>query len=175
MAIHVFSPRFLTPALLSCLLAAAAAQAQTPGQPDIAPPAIDKLVQAARSVVQLRTHMLPDATSAATLSDEREGTGMIIGLGGLVLTIGYLILEADKVELTDHDGKSVDATVVGYDHVTGFEMRCDGRAAHRAAGRGYPGNQSALHGPSRLPDQKTCDLTANAPLHAHAPCAACPA
>src|SRR5450631_3127326 len=41
-------------------------------------------------------------------------------------------------------------------------MRCNRRAAHCAAGRGYPGNQSALHGPSRLPDQETCDLTADA-------------
>lgn len=122
MTIQAFSPRLLAHALLSCLLAAATAQAQTPGQPGIAPPAIDKLVQAARSVVQLRAHVLADATSAATLGDKREGTGMIIGPGGLVLTIGYLILEAEKVELTDHEGKSVDATVVGYDHVTGFGL-----------------------------------------------------
>jgi serine protease Do len=122
MAIHAFSQRFLACIFLPCLFAVLTAQAQTAAQSDIVPPAIDKLVQAARSVVQLRTHVLPNATSAATLGDEREGTGMIIGPGGLVLTIGYLILEADKVELTDHDGKSVDATVVGYDHATGFGL-----------------------------------------------------
>ena len=37
-----------------------------------------------------------------------------------MLTIGYLILEASKVSLVDVDGKTVPATVIGYDGDTGF-------------------------------------------------------
>ena len=39
---------------------------------------------------------------------------------GRALTIGYLILEASKVSLVDVDGKTVPATVIGYDRDTGF-------------------------------------------------------
>jgi S1-C subfamily serine protease len=41
---------------------------------------------------------------------------------GLVLTISYLVLEADQVEVTDHKGQTVPAAVVAYDHATGFGL-----------------------------------------------------
>src|SRR5207253_2588893 len=39
---------------------------------------------------------------------------------GLVLTIGYLMVEALSAELTTNAGRTVAATIVGYDHETGF-------------------------------------------------------
>jgi S1-C subfamily serine protease len=65
---------------------------------------------------------VPDARSSATLGAEREGTGIVIGDDGLVLTIGYLIIEADQVSLVDQQGRSLPARVVGYDHVTGLGL-----------------------------------------------------
>ena len=56
----------------------------------------------AMSVITARA--LPDARSAATLGTERAGTGVVIGKGGLILTIGYLLVEADDVLVGDVEG-----------------------------------------------------------------------
>src|ERR1700682_2803331 len=57
------------------------------------------------SVVKVKSQAVRDARSAASLGTEREGTGIVIDTNGLVLTIGYLITEAEKVELSTADGK----------------------------------------------------------------------
>ena len=75
-----------------------------------------------RAVVKVRTRAVPGARSAATLGTEREGTGILIGKDGLIVTIGYLIVEADQVSIVDHRGRSLPAQVVGYDHASGFGL-----------------------------------------------------
>lgn len=74
------------------------------------------------SVVKLSVRAVPDARSAGTLGPRREGTGVVIDSSGLVMTIGYLITEADTVELATADGRKFAATVVGYDNVTGMGL-----------------------------------------------------
>jgi len=74
------------------------------------------------AIVKVQTRAVPDARSNATLGSEREGTGIVIGEDGLVLTIGYLIVEADEVSLVDQQGKSIPARVVAYDHATGLGL-----------------------------------------------------
>lgn len=81
-----------------------------------------RLVEAANAVVSVKMKALRDARSAETLGTERTGSGVLIAPSGLVLTIGYLILEADQVEVTDSAGHTVPATVVAYDHATGFGL-----------------------------------------------------
>ena len=76
----------------------------------------------ALSVVKVKTQAVRDARSAASLGSEREGTGVVIDTNGLVLTIGYLITEAEKVELSTADGKVFPATVLGYDNTTGMGL-----------------------------------------------------
>ena len=76
----------------------------------------------ALSVVKLRSRAVPDARSAATLGTQREGSGIVIDANGLVLTIGYLILEAETVELSTANGSTFPATVVGYDAASGFGL-----------------------------------------------------
>ena len=66
--------------------------------------------------------VIPNARSSATLGPEREGTGIVIGENGLILTIGYLIVEADEVQVVDHHGRTLPARVVGYDHATGLGL-----------------------------------------------------
>jgi len=89
-----------------------------------APPARDasyeKLIAAANAVVGVKVKALPNARSNDTLGMERNGSGVLIGPDGLVLTIGYLVMEADTVEVTDADGTTVPAAVIAYDHATGF-------------------------------------------------------
>jgi S1-C subfamily serine protease len=72
--------------------------------------------------VKVTTRAVPDAHSAATLGAEREGSGVVIGRDGLVLTIGYLIVEADEVNVTDAHGRTLPAQVVAYDHNSGFGL-----------------------------------------------------
>ena len=74
------------------------------------------------SVVKISVKTVPDARSARTLGPQREGTGVVIDSSGLVLTIGYLVTEADTVELATADGRRFPANVVGYDNVTGLGL-----------------------------------------------------
>jgi len=80
------------------------------------------LQRASASVVGLRAMAVEDARSAATLGRARQGSGVVIGNGDLVLTIGYLILEAEQVQLVTDDEREVPARLVGYDVATGFGL-----------------------------------------------------
>lgn len=102
--------------------AAATPQAQTRSEDAVATaPKVDadKLFGA---IVKVSTRSVPGARSAATLGNEREGSGVVIADNGLVLTIGYLIVEADDVKITDAKGRTLPAQIVGYDHASGFGL-----------------------------------------------------
>ena len=73
-----------------------------------------------RSVVAVRTTVPDEAFTAQALGTRREGSGVVIGERGLVLTIGYLITEAEEVWLTTRDGRAVPAHALAYDQETGF-------------------------------------------------------
>jgi serine protease Do len=103
---------------------AGAAVAQAQDAPAIPPaargqpqPSLDAL-----SVVKLRSKSVANARSARTLGVQREGTGVVVDANGLVMTIGYLITEAETIDLSTADGKVFPATVVGYDTVTGLGL-----------------------------------------------------
>jgi hypothetical protein len=74
------------------------------------------------AVRPLRTSIPPDCHSAATLGTEREGSAVLIDESGLLLTIGYLIVEASDVTIGGPDGNPMVAQAVGYDHETGFGL-----------------------------------------------------
>jgi serine protease Do len=73
------------------------------------------------SVVKIETRAISDSQSAETLGRSRSGSGVIIE-SQLVLTIGYLLLEADTVDVLTASGKRIPASVAGYDHSTGFGL-----------------------------------------------------
>src|SRR5690606_25252849 len=75
-----------------------------------------------RSVLAVRATIPDDAFTAPTLGILREGSGVLIREDGLVLTIGYLITEAEEVWLTTHDGRVVAAHALAYDQQTGFGL-----------------------------------------------------
>jgi S1-C subfamily serine protease len=107
-------------AAAALLVAATAATAQ-PKPEAAATPAVDpeRLFSA---IVKVTTRAVPGARSSATLASEREGTGVVIGDDGLILTIGYLIIEAEDVSIVDSKGRTLSARIVGYDHATGFGL-----------------------------------------------------
>jgi S1-C subfamily serine protease len=74
------------------------------------------------SVVKLSVKAVPEARSAQTLGAQREGTGVVIDSSGLVMTIGFLLTEADSVELTTANGSRFPASVVAYDTASGMGL-----------------------------------------------------
>lgn len=75
-----------------------------------------------QAIVRVRVQALPDARSNSTLGREREGTGILIDGDGTVLTIGYVIVESDAIEVTLSDGKTLPARPAAYDHATGLGL-----------------------------------------------------
>ena len=80
-----------------------------------------------KAVVKIRSVIPKDAHTASTLGTEREGSGVVIDSEGLILTIGYLIVEAETIEVTGSEGKPVSAAFVGYDYPTGFGLLRTGK------------------------------------------------
>lgn len=74
------------------------------------------------AIVKVETQSVPEARSADMLGTSREGTGVVIGKDGLVLTIGYLIMEAGDVQVTDSKGRVYPANVVANDPTTGLGL-----------------------------------------------------
>src|SRR5215467_5227623 len=73
------------------------------------------------SVVGLHSIIPGDAFTAETLGTERAGNGVVID-DGLVLTIGYLITEAESVWLHLGDGRVMEGHALGFDSITGFGL-----------------------------------------------------
>ena len=75
-----------------------------------------------KSVVGLRANVPADAFTAGTLGTDRVGNGVVIREDGLVLTIGYLITEAETVWLITHDGRAVPGHALAFDQISGFGL-----------------------------------------------------
>ena len=108
------------------LLFASASFAATPTTTATPPTELEAqsraLERASQAVVGVQVLALEGARSIATLGRVRQGSGVVIGPDGLVLTIGYLVLEADQVQLVLDGERAVPARVVGYDLATGFGL-----------------------------------------------------
>jgi serine protease Do len=81
----------------------------------------DKPEETLSAVVGLSARIQPNARSAESLGTQRQGTGVLIR-EGYVLTIGYLVIEAEAIQVTGADGRTVPATLAGYDHASGFGL-----------------------------------------------------
>jgi S1-C subfamily serine protease len=94
--------------------------------PQTAQPRADEcafdLQRALASVVAVRAEIPGDAFTASILGTERAGNGVVIDQRGLILTIGYLITEAESIWVTALSGTAAPAHVVGYDQATGFGL-----------------------------------------------------
>ena len=81
----------------------------------------DKAAETLNAVVGISAKIQKDARSAETLGLQRSGSGAIVR-DGYVLTIGYLVIEAEAVQVTGADGRTLPATVAAYDHASGFAL-----------------------------------------------------
>lgn len=115
-------------ALLALAMSAPLALAQPGDKPTDAaaapaPRTLSEAVKAALpSIVTLRSTVPREARSARNLGTEREGQGVVIDADGLILTVGYLVLEANRVEVVDHHGKHASALIVAYDNESGLAL-----------------------------------------------------
>ena len=96
---------------LAVLLGAAAGAAAQEQKPE----------EVLSAIVGVQAKIQADARSAATLGSNRQGSGVLIR-EGLVLTIGYLVIEAEAIQVTNGEGRTVPATLAGYDHASGFGL-----------------------------------------------------
>ena len=120
-------PRSSRKWIAGSLLAVAAVAAPWPAsaadeanRPTLSPVEVQAraLKRAHAAVVGVHTVAVDDARSASTLGREREGSGVVID-DNVVLTIGYLILEADQVQIEVDEDRTVPARVIAYDVATG--------------------------------------------------------
>lgn len=117
--------RFLTTlctGLLSCTLAWAQ-PASTLETPQDAPASLsaESLQRVLQSVVTVQSRSDAQASTSRTLGQIREGSGVVIG-PDLVLTIGYLLLEAESVDLVDHQGRRIPGQVRAVDNLSGLGL-----------------------------------------------------
>jgi serine protease Do len=110
--------RFALAALAICLAPLHAATSQPPSAQAI----IDALTRANAAVVGVQVTAAQGARSARTLGRERKGSGVVIGPDGLILTIGYLMLEAESIQVVTQDERTIPAAAVAYDQATGFGL-----------------------------------------------------
>ena len=103
--------RAVLAAILVSLVSASAAAAETASMEDLV-----------SAVVRINTHINPEGRTIQGLGREREGSGILIDSDGLVLTIGYLMVEAYAAEVVANNGRTVPANVIGYDHESGFGL-----------------------------------------------------
>lgn len=116
--------------VLGLLTAPGAAQVRVPDNPGAPPfsaapdgraPGPADALGLLSTVVRIEAKAAPSAETANSLGTHRSGTGVLIDKS-TVLTIGYLLLEADEVELVTPAGRRIPGSVAGYDHVSGFGL-----------------------------------------------------
>ena len=72
-----------------------------------------------KSVVKIDSIIPPEARTAQSLGTVRGGNGVVID-DKHILTIGYIVVEAETITITLPDGKKFPGELIGYDHTTGF-------------------------------------------------------
>ncbi len=74
------------------------------------------------AVVAISAYVPADAHTAETLGTERSGNGAVIREDGLIVTMAYLVLEAEAIWITTHDKRALQGFVVGVDSASGLAL-----------------------------------------------------
>lgn len=75
-----------------------------------------------RVTVSLRVHVPESHPSSAILGTDRAGTGTIVDRDGLILTVNYVVLGADQVQVTLASGQTYPGQVVAQDFASGIAL-----------------------------------------------------
>jgi serine protease Do len=121
MPADAFFTRRWFPMALAALAICASAFAATEITPQ-AQASLEALSRANAAVVGVQVTAAEGARSAETLGQKRSGSGVVIGPDGLILTIGYLMLEADSIQIVTRDQRTLPARPIAYDLATGFGL-----------------------------------------------------
>lgn len=73
------------------------------------------------SVVRVDARIVENGRTVDSLGAKRTGSGVILD-ERTVLTIGYLVMEADRVEVSTASGRHIPASLLAYDHASGFGL-----------------------------------------------------
>jgi len=117
-----FFPQAWLGLVFGCLMALGTAYAATESSSALDQATIEALTRANAAVVGVEVTAVEGARSAETLGRRRSGSGVVIGSDGLILTIGYLMLEADNIQIVTRDNRKLPARPVAYDLATGFGL-----------------------------------------------------
>src|SRR5437660_1701016 len=112
----------MPPSLSACSIAARSVQCPAPSLHNPSAVFESFASSALDSIVLVRALIPDDAFTARVLGTERSGHGVVIRDDGLVLTIGYLITEANSIWLTTNRGEVVPGWPLAYDQATGFGL-----------------------------------------------------
>ena len=74
------------------------------------------------AVVAVHAEIRPNGRTVDTLGPSRTGSGVLVGDDGLILTIGYIVMEAASIDVLTRQGQRVPADFVAYDHDSGFGL-----------------------------------------------------
>jgi S1-C subfamily serine protease len=88
----------------------------------MSPTAKTQPVDRLSAIVQIDSMVPNNARTAASLGTNRTGSGVVIDDAGLILTVGYVILEAIEVSIRDPNAGSIPAEIIAYDHESGFGL-----------------------------------------------------
>jgi len=115
--------RVLPVAVALLLMAQTATSAPRSSEPRLAPgqlsgqPSFIQRVEPA--VVGIHVEVPPDRPSARTLGAERWGSGVIVDRAGHILTVSYIVTDAQKIAVSLRDGRTLPATLTGIDFESG--------------------------------------------------------
>ena len=116
-------PLFLSLVLVLSFVQTVPAVSQGPAQSigPLKPSGVPSHVQLIQSsVVGIRVQVPPDRPSALTLGSERQGSGVIFNPKGYALTVSYIVLDAEVIQVTFRDGRNIPAKLVGLDLENGL-------------------------------------------------------
>jgi S1-C subfamily serine protease len=112
-----------TLALLLCaMLGLGACSTESAPAPEASAPSAASIDSTFSAVVGVFADIPADARTADVLGLRRQGSGVLIDNDGLILTIGYLIMEAAEIIVVGPEGNQIPAEPVAYDHATGFGL-----------------------------------------------------
>jgi S1-C subfamily serine protease len=74
------------------------------------------------SIVAVTTYVPDNSYSADFLGTERSGHGIVIGDEDLIVTIGYIITEAETIWISKNDADAVPGYIIGNDYESGLGL-----------------------------------------------------
>jgi S1-C subfamily serine protease len=109
-----------------------------PWEPRLHPgaaPAVPSYVQRVESaLVGLHVRAPADRPSSARLGARRFGTGVVFDTRGYVVTVSYVVLDAEQIEAQLRDGRKVPARLIGLDLDAGLAVvRLEGEGGWKTA------------------------------------------